>query len=419
MKRFAAILCICVLAVADLGLPDLQAQAQSREIVVAQDNRSVGGFFRRLFRPRNVAPPPSGPVFRIVPRGAEPRAEPRRQSTRRSRPSRSTSPAPTPREIATVEKSEDAKRVLVVGDFMARSLAKGLSSAYRENPDALVIESTSGSSGLVRSDYYDWPAKLPEIVEEQKPDAILVMIGANDRQAIQTDSGSQSVGTDGWRAAYAARVAALAESIKATGKPALWVGLTPVQSSGMSRDYSAFNGIVREQLEAKGMSFIEVWNGFADEEGKYVSVGPDVRGQSVQLRASDGLNFTQAGQRKLAYFVEQELQDIFGGTAPQVASADPSAAVEPGEAGPQIGPMVPLDALAVIGGDALATGAPASGANSADADVASTIANRIAGEETAPPGRADSYRWPPPEPQRPPARNPAPQPAAAAAAASR
>jgi uncharacterized protein len=415
MKRVGSIICICVLVAAEFGLSELHAQTSGPEIVVAQDNRSVGGFFRRLFRPRNAAPPPSGPVFRVVPR-AEPRAEPRRQSTRRSRPSRPASPAPTPREIATVEKSEDAKRVLVVGDFMARSLAKGLSVAYRENPDALVIESTSGSSGLVRSDYYDWPAKLPEIVEEQKPDAILVLIGANDRQAIQTDSGSQSVGTDGWRAAYAARAAALADAIKSTGKPALWVGLTPVQSSSMSRDYSAFNGIVREQLEAKGISFIEVWNGFADEEGKYVSVGPDVRGQSVQLRASDGLNFTQAGQRKLAYFVEQELQDIFGGAAPQVASADPAANVEPGETGPQIGPMVPLDALAVTGGDALATGAPSGGENGVD--LASTIANRIAGEEAAPPGRADSYRWPP-EPQRPPVQqNPTPQPAAAAAAAA-
>ena len=88
----------------------------------------------------------------------------------------------------------------------------------------------------------------------------------------------------------------------------------------MSRDYSAFNGIVREQLEAKGLRFVDMWNGFADEEGKYVAVGPDVRGQSVQLRADDGLNFTRAGQRKLAYFVEQELNDMFGGTAPLLAA---------------------------------------------------------------------------------------------------
>jgi hypothetical protein len=191
------------------------------------------------------------------------------------------------------------------------------------------------------------------------------------------------------------------DAVRATGKPALWVGLMPVQSSSMSRDYSTFNGIVREQLETKAVPFIEVWNGFADEQGKYSAFGPDIRGQAVQLRASDGLNFTRAGQRKLAYFVEQELESIFGGVAPQIAATD--AAVAPGEEGPQIGPMVPLDALAAAGGETLATDA----ADEESGSVAASISKRLAGDESVPPGRADFYAWPPPEPQ--PAAPPADQ----------
>lgn len=406
MKRAATILCAVALFAADMAVvSDVRAQSPAPEIVVAQNSDGVGGFFRRLFRRRDAAPPPPGPVFRVAPR-----EEPRRQATpRRSRQSRS--PAPTPREITAVAKSEDAKRVLVAGDFMAGALAKGLAEAYEENPDALVVDATSGSSGLVRNDYYDWPGKLPAIVEEQKPDAILVLIGGNDRQSIATESGTYSVGADGWRTAYAGRVAALADVLKAAAVPAIWVGLVPVESGNMSRDYSSFNGIVREQLEAKGLPFIEVWNGFADEEGKYVAVGPDVRGQSVQLRASDGLNFTRAGQRKLAYFVEQELQDIFGGMTPQLASADPAAPVAPGEEGPQIGPMVPLDALAVAGGDALASAGP----DEERGGVTVEISERLSGETPAPRGRADFYRWPLQEPQ--PVVQQALQPADAAAAA--
>ncbi len=326
---------------------------------------------------------------------------------RPQRQRRSRSAAPRPQAIAAVEKAEDAKRVLVVGDFLATALAKGLSAAYRENPNALVIDATSGSSGLVRNDYYDWPATLPGIVEDQNPDAILVLVGGNDRQGIDTESGPFALGTDGWRTAYAGRVNALVDAIRATAKPALWVGLVPVQSSTMSRDYSAFNGIVREQVEAKGLPFIETWNGFANEEGKYVSVGPDFRGQSVQLRASDGLNFTRAGQRKLAFYVEQRLDEIFGGIAPQLAAAD-AAALESGEEGPQIGPMVPLDALATAGGDSLATGATQVTEEGEGLGAAETIAKRLAGEEAPPPGRIDFYKWPPS------VTAPTPQPAAAA-----
>jgi hypothetical protein len=386
MKLAAALFtfCLCPLVAAESFVSDVHAQASQAEIVVAQDNRSVGGFFRRLFRRSDPAPLPRGPqqFFDLI----EP-PQPRRERLGRS--------AQTPEELAVVEKAEDAKRVLVIGDFMATALANGLALAYRENPGVLVINATNGSSGLVRKDYYDWTGRLPGIAKDEKPDAILVLLGGNDRQGIDTETGPYALGTDGWRAAYAARVSALAEAVRATGKPAMWVGLIPVQSSTMSRDYSAFNGIVREQIEAKGLLFIDIWNGFGDAEGKYVAVGPDITGQSVQLRASDGLNFTRAGQRKLAYFVEQELADIFGGIAPQLASVG-DAAGTPGEAGPQIGPMIPLDALATAGGEALVINSVEEGGSASEA-----IARRLAGDEPVPPGRTDFYKWPPPQPAAP------------------
>jgi hypothetical protein len=390
MHRCAALLSLvlgALVAVAALT-SDARAEPPRPEIVLAQND----GFniFRFLFRPpREVAPPWAPPVL-------EPRKTPQAARPRRERRARTA--APTPREIAAVEKADNAKRVLVIGDFMAGALAKGLAEAYSQDPNVVVIDANSGSSGLVRNDYYDWPAKLAELVTEQKPDAILAMIGANDRQTMRTESGSFALGSDTWRTTYAARVAALADALKATGKPGLWVGLTPVRSSAMSRDYSFFNGIVREQLEGKGLPFIETWNGFADEDGKYVGVGPDIRGQSVQLRASDGLNFTRAGQRKLAYFVEQPLGDMLQGiVSPLVAAVDPNAAgsLGPDAAIPAISPMVPLDALGAAAGDALSA-APGNPEESG----ATAISERLAGklDAAAPIGRADHFGWPPPEP---------------------
>ena len=372
MTRAGFLLSLGLSALIAIGTlaPEAHAQSSSGEIVVAQNNDGFGNFFRNLFRDRRRQQPPQQD-FDFFPQfeqeEPQPQATPRRE--RRNRPA-----APRPQEIAAVEKAEDAKRAMVIGDFMAGALAKGLAEAYRENPNIVVIDASSGSSGLVRNDYYDWPGKLPDLVTEQKPDAILVMIGGNDRQTLNTDTGAHVLGTDGWRAAYAARVGALAEVLKFTGKPILWVGLAPVESGAMSRDYSAFNGIVREQLEAKQMRFIETWNGFADEEGKYVAVGPDVRGQSVQLRASDGLNFTKAGQRKLAYFVEQELTDIFGGAVPLLAAIDPNAPAGEGGAA-LIGPMVPLDSLSAAGGEALSGAAAAEESGG----IATAISERITG----------------------------------------
>jgi hypothetical protein len=387
------------------AVPSRPALAGDRPTVVAQNE--PGGFLRRLLglppQPqRYYAPPPAAypPPPQAYP--AQPAPPTKKRQVR--------APAPqVPHEVDTVqavEKADDAKRAMVVGDFMARSLAKGLAKAYADDANVVVVDAANGSSGLVRSDFYDWPAKIPGLVADQKPDAILVMLGANDRQALGTDQGTQQPGSDAWRAAYAARVAALCDVLKTTGKPILWVGLVPVESSSMSRDYSSFNGIIREQAEAKGIDFIDVWNGFADDEGKYVAVGPDVRGQSVQLRGSDGLNFTLAGQNKLAYFVQHPLDDIFGGNSPQLASVDATgAAVKPSVDAPQIGPMISLDALSSAGGETLSSdaGAPKSG-NVTEA-IAAALTGKEAGDaprpQTPPAGRIDSYVWPPHPPEGP------------------
>jgi hypothetical protein len=443
MNRAAAVLCLflCVAIAADSVFTRAFAQSSQSGIVLVQDRQQGPGIFRFLFRNERRRQEQPQILRRLTPReereelrprareAARPRQEreaarPRREKREAARPRREKREAarsrgeegaqqpqrkrrerrpaaPIPREVVAVEKAENAKRVLVLGDFMAGALSKGLTEAYTENPNIMVIDGTNGSSGLVRADLYDWPGQIPALMEAHKPDALLMIVGANDRQSIATEAGAQALGSDGWRAAYAARVATLADALKATGKPVLWGGLAPVRPSAMSRDYSALNDIVREQLEAKGLRFVETWNGFADEEGRFVASGPDVGGQNVQLRDSDGLNFTRAGQRKLAFFVEQELTGLLGAGAPQVAAVDPALADpgladpsldNPANAGPRIGPMVPIEALST-GGDALSA-APA--AEPSSGAVVTTISKRLAGEGAATPpnGRVDAYAWP-------------------------
>ena len=71
------------------------------------------------------------------------------------------------------------------------------------------------------------------------------MIGANDRQTVDSETGSQVLGTEGWRALIAAGCRVLAMRSRRPASRS-WAGLAPVRPSNMARDYSTFNGIVRE-----------------------------------------------------------------------------------------------------------------------------------------------------------------------------
>src|ERR1700716_1203175 len=81
------------------------------------------------------------------------------------------------------------RNVLVLGDAMADWLAYGLEGAYAEQPDMGVIRRHKTVSGLIRyqpkGDPADWPAAAKGILATEKPDAIAVTLGLNDRVSMR------------------------------------------------------------------------------------------------------------------------------------------------------------------------------------------------------------------------------------------
>src|SRR5690606_15559619 len=85
----------------------------------------------------------------------------------------------------------------------------------------------------------------------------------------------------------------------------------------------------RRVTEAADGIYVDLWDGFVDENGAYVTSGPDMNGQPARLRASDGINITQAGRRKMAFFAEKPLRRLLGDAAsPDLASLEPGTALQ-------------------------------------------------------------------------------------------
>ncbi len=213
---------------------------------------------------------------------------------------------------APVEKSETARTVLVVGDFMAGSLAKGLEEAVSQNREIRVVAKVDGSSGLVREDHFDWPAEIGKTIAETKPSVVVVMLGANDRQAIR-DAGPRSP------CARPSGATATPRASKRWPRPCAprahrWSGSAPCPSTSIraSEDMVYFNDLYRTAALKAGGEFVDVWGGFTDANGAFVASGPDMAGQTARLRNSDGITLTGAGSDKLAYFVEKPVTRILG-----------------------------------------------------------------------------------------------------------
>jgi uncharacterized protein len=178
--------------------------------------------------------------------------------------------------------------------------------------------------------------------------------------------------------------------------PVIWVSLPPLRGARSSSDTAYLNELYRARAERAGIKYVDVWDGFVDEAGKYSNYGPDYEGQVRRLRLNDGVFFTKAGAIKLARYVEQELSRLMSNRVPVALPSGPFEAVpsdsKPTER-PLIGPVIPLTGTAKDkdkDSDNL-LGLPGSSPTLGDVIATKVLAK---GETVAaPPGRADNFAW--------------------------
>jgi hypothetical protein len=153
-----------------------------------------------------------------------------------------------------------------------------------------------------------------------------------------------------WVDLYTKKIDEMIRVLKSKGVPVLWVGL-PCSSIRC----------IATPLGRGGITYVDIWDGFVDEAGRFVQQGPDFEGQIRRLRSDDGVYFTKAGARKVAHYVEREITRLLAGrSAPIALPADPATAdanALPGQPAPRplAGPIVPLVASS-LGTDQLLGG---------------------------------------------------------------
>src|SRR5271155_2948380 len=201
---------------------------------------------------------------------------------------------------------------------------------------------------------------------------------------------------DRWVELYNKKIDEMITVLKSKGVPIIWVGLPAVRGAKATADMLFLDSLYREASAKAGITYVDVWDGFVDEAGRFLQQGPDFEGQIRRLRSYDGVYFTKAGARKLAHYAEREITRILASRSAPIAlpsePATPDVSAQPGQPAPRplAGPIVPLVASSVGTDQLLGGGVPRPAA--VDALVARTL---VKGEPlTAPAGRADDFAWP-------------------------
>ncbi|MET0278445.1 MAG: SGNH hydrolase domain-containing protein [Pseudorhodoplanes sp.] len=306
-------------------------------------------------------------------------------------------------------------RILVLGDSMADWLAYGLEEALAETPEIGIVRKHKGYSGLIRYEQRsetEWSKVARDLIAHEKPQAIVILVGLHDRQAMRErigvvapakpapakpgtteapravtpQAGAQPappkpatnpnddeapvvaapepqrvrpamIGpaefrTEKWEELYGARVDETIAALKSGNVPVLWVGVPAIRGQKSTADLQYLNDLVKARVEKAGLIFVNPWDGFVDDRNNFMQRGPDETGQVRVLRTYDGIHFTKFGARKLAHYVERDLRRV-------LREPIPAALNVPAEPAPQAQPAKPTGpATRPLAGPVILLGTP-------------------------------------------------------------
>ena len=239
-------------------------------------------------------------------------------------------------------------RILVIGDALAGGMGAGLTRMADLEGGFEVTNRFKEESGVARPEVHDWGVALPKLLEGNAFDAVVVMLGSNDRQAIRVDEQRFEFDTPEWTAAYVARTDRILDALVAGGGKVYWVSVPPMADPEYDAAMRKIADLHKQRVEAKGGKFVDIRKTFLNPDGSYTDTGPGDDGTLRRLRSRDGVTFYKQGNNRLGQLV---LTAIKEGMTKEAPGQGTEVAAGKGDA-PSL-PKVPLFGQATVDGAAM------------------------------------------------------------------
>jgi uncharacterized protein len=190
--------------------------------------------------------------------------------------------------------------VLVVGDSLAVGVGMTLDSAFEGRSKVITRKMGRISSGLDSPASYDWNRVLKEMLDREKFDLVVVVLGANDAH--------NGPGNPEWGRLYGAKFSEFLRIPAEKHVRTLVVGLPPMQKPDFSRRVQVVNEAIRNasQQFPQTCVYIDAFRRFSDEGGNFTD-HIKVKGEWKKVRAEDGVHFTGTGYLLFSKMVADEV----------------------------------------------------------------------------------------------------------------
>ncbi len=226
-----------------------------------------------------------------------------------------------PARVTRSVSAADPLRLMVIGDSLADGFGMFLKQevAKRGLP-VTVLNHGKTSTGLARSDFYDWPAQFVSIASAGRPDIVVAHFGANDNQPLRFAGGkSVAYDTDAWDEAYTSRARDILDVAAANGTVVYWLGPAPDADSHRNALLTKANRLFRDLSRETGAHFLPLSAVTAGPGGAFATT---VNGSKI--RSGDGSHFTGAGYslvvNEILAAIDRDNPGLFSPSSVEIAS---------------------------------------------------------------------------------------------------
>jgi hypothetical protein len=200
-------------------------------------------------------------------------------------------------------------KLLIAGDSMTEFLGPDIINQGSAQGKLTGNTQTKYGTGLVRPDFFDWSLYAQQLVAQQNPEAVVVMMGGNDGQGITLANGTVlHDGTEEWAKEYRRRVEVVMRIFAGDGKRKVyWIPMPVPRSQQLAVDYHLMDLAVADAAAAvPGVTDVNIVNRLSNN-GQYADYIPGLNGQTILARARDGIHLSTDGANLAATLILQEM----------------------------------------------------------------------------------------------------------------
>lgn len=194
-----------------------------------------------------------------------------------------------------------ARSIAVYGDSLAEGVWDGFTRVLKREPGGWTAQRRSAiGTGLTRGDFAAWLEQIERDFQTHKARHVVIMVGMNDLRDFRDDRRGRVYGTPEWDAAYAKRIEALVERLRAHAENVVWVGLPVFRRPELNEGARRLSDLYASVATRAGATFMPIYDDFLSPAGGFVTHLAAADGRLRQVRGEDGLHFIGVGYEMIA-----------------------------------------------------------------------------------------------------------------------